>query len=151
MTTIAAPAVHRQWNKVKPLNHYTNDFTNTDGVRVSTPLYVDVPTMLRKQAFNAIREACSDVSDNGEQTNNNVTVVSFSTNQPAIEAYLGMSLDVLRGVLFQRGGLALDLILRIQSVTGQTLISEKDLTAAFKQKHDIVKAYMKENPFNALG
>lgn len=148
MTTPSAPAVHRNWQQSVPLNHYTNDYMSDKGVRVSTPLYIDVSSSMRKEAFNKLRELAKNSAEETQSTTGDVRVVSYSTMQPAIEAFLGMSLDVLRSVIFNRGGLQLDLVIRIQAITGQELISEKDITAAFKKKADLIKAYIKENTFN---
>ena len=149
MTTPAAPPVVRNWNEVKPLNHYSHDHILENGVRCSTPLYIDLTPTQRKELFNILRETCKQQGGNSVSPTTGLEVVSYATKQPEVEAFLGMTLDVLRGVIFQRGGLQIDLVLRIQAVTGLVLITEKDIAAAFKKKTDAVKSYIKEFQFDA--
>ena len=55
----AAPAAHRQWSTIQPLNHHSRDLHLETGVRVSTPVYVDLTTSQRKDLLNAIRTAAA--------------------------------------------------------------------------------------------
>jgi hypothetical protein len=50
-----------------------------------------------------------------------------------------MSLDVLRSVLFARGGIAADLFFKLQAIAGEEYVTDKDLTAAFKQRQSQLK------------
>ena len=54
----------------------------------------------------------------------------------------------LRNALFQRGGLDVTLCLKLQSITGVEIVSDKDFTAAFKEKQALVKAFSKAYPFD---
>ena len=50
-----------------------------------------------------------------------------------------MTVDVLRNVLFQRGGLPTDVVLKIQEITVVTDVTDKDLVAATKAKLAVIK------------
>ncbi|QNI75606.1 hypothetical protein [Synechococcus sp. MVIR-18-1] len=58
-----------------------------------------------------------------------------------------MQPDVLRGVLFQRGGLALDLIIRLQQVAGMEVLTEADIKKAFSARQKSVLNLVKETVF----
>ena len=59
MTAISAPSTFRNYNKVPPINASVNDATNKEGVRISLPIYIDLPTNLRKQLLNEMRSVCN--------------------------------------------------------------------------------------------
>ena len=150
MTTPSAPPTHRQWNTNLPLNHHSRDFTTEAGVRVSNPIYVDLTTTQRKDLLNAIRTRCFEpVEETQTGTVSGIRTVSSASQQPAIEGYLGLSLDVLRTVIFARGGLEIGLLIRLQSVAQMEVISQKELLAGLKSKMDIVKSYIAENQYGA--
>ena len=144
MTTLAT-----QHKRVKtPTNAATNDTYSSNGARISLPIYVDVSQHDRKQMLNGIRTAIYEQQPT--TTPNSVTglqVVNATNGQHEIEAYLGMTLDVLRTVLFSRGGMPLDLVLRLQSVSGYEVLSEADIKKAFKERQASVLSYMKENTY----
>ena len=149
MTAISYPSTVRNWQKRKALNHYTCDYHTEGGVRISLPVYIDVPTADRKTLLNAVREICATtVTTTPENTHGGISVVSQQTMQPQVEAYLGMALDVLRSMLFSRGGLSADLLLRLQEVTGIEYVTQKDIAAAFKARQGQIKTYVEENKFN---
>ena len=150
MTTIAAPQIHRPFNNAKPLNSASLDYTNSQGIRVSLPVYIDLSITQRKDLLNGVRAVANESSEVATpNTQSGISVASYSSKQGAVEAFIGMSLDVLRTVLFARGGLQLDLVLRLQQVAGIELVNEKDITAACKQRLDTVKSYIKQNVFEA--
>jgi hypothetical protein len=146
MTAIAYPTHVRKWNPTKPLNSASNDFHTEQGIRVSQPIYIDIPNTLRKELLNAVRTAASQQLEVEEtvQKISNIRTVSSSTRQPEIEEYLGMNLDVLRTVLFSRGGLQADLVFRLQQVTGLQFITAKDVKAAFKLRQNQLLGYLEE-------
>ena len=76
-------------------------------------------------------------------------VVEEVTNLTAeVEVYLGMTLETLRtSVLFQRGGLPMDLVLKLQHLTGIDAITDKEIATAFKSRQASVKSYISENSF----
>jgi hypothetical protein len=127
----------------KPINSSANDFTNAAGVRVSLPCYVDLTNTQRKELLNGVREAISATTTSSPKSISGITVETVSRASSDIEAHIGMNIDILRGVLFQRGGLEVSLVLRLQEVTGLTFVSDKDFTAAFKARHDLIKKYTK--------
>ena len=150
MTAISAPPVHRNWDERKVLNYAGADHHTEEGVRISLPIYIDVPNTKRKELLNAVRTVCSQqVSTTPANTHGSISVVSSQSLQPKVEAFLGMTVDILRSVLFSRGGLAVDLLFRLQSVTGMEVVTDKDLTAAFKARQAMVKDFKKEVVFNA--
>ena len=127
----------------KPINSSANDFTNESGVRVSLPCYVDLTNSQRKDLLNGVREAVSATTTSSPKSISGITVETVTRASSEVETYIGMNIDILRGVLFQRGGLEVSLVLRLQEVTGITFVSAKDFTAAFKARHDLIKSYTK--------
>lgn len=146
MTTLAT-----QHKRVKsPTNAATNDTYSSNGARISLPIYVDISQQDRKLMLNGIRTAIYEQQPT--TTPNSVTglqVVNATNGQHEVEAFIGMSLDVLRTVLFSRGGMPIDLVLRLQSVSGMEVLSEKDIKAAFKDRQASVLSYMKDNQYQA--
>ncbi|MDB4616753.1 hypothetical protein OAE23_01475 [Synechococcus sp. AH-551-E11] len=139
----------RNFVKTPPINSAGVDPVTTNGVRISMPIYIDVPNSQRKELLNAVREVISGgYSTRSTQTQSGLQVESASSSESDVESYLGLSLDNLRSVLFSRGGLPLDLLLKIQSVAGIEVMSEKELLAAFKSRQKYVQEWMKNNPFN---
>ena len=146
MTTLAT-----QHKRVKtPTNAASNDSYSSNGARISLPIYVDISQQDRKLMLNGIRTAIYEQQPT--TTPNSVTglqVVNATNGQHEVEAFIGMSLDVLRTVLFSRGGMPIDLVLRLQSVSGMEVLSEKDIKAAFKDRQASVLSYLKENTYQA--
>lgn len=136
----------------EPLNSAKSDYYTDSGSRVSTVLYLDIPMEKRKLLYNALRTKVELASyTNSPSTKSGIqTVTANSSALTNIETYVGVSLSVLRGVLFQRGGVALDLILRIQEASGVEVISTKELGAALDNRKKQVVNYIKENPFNCV-
>lgn len=150
MTNIAAPSTVRAYQNIPPLNRHQNDYNCENGTRVCLPCYIDPPITLRKELLNQVRELAKQPVEASQQpdTLTGISVVSYSTRQPDIEAYLGMSIDNLRNVLFQRGGLEVSLILKLQQVTGVEVITDKDFTAAYKARQALIKTFDKAYPFD---
>jgi hypothetical protein len=150
--TISAAPVFRNYDKIPPLNRHQNDHTTSEGVRICLPVYIDPPVSLRKELLNAVRTKCFEAIPSVTQPDSlsGLQVVSNNTHQPLIERYLGMTVDNLRNILFQRGGLEASLILKLESVTGIEVVSSKDWTAAFKKKQNLVKDFPGEYPFSTL-
>ena len=144
MTTLAT-----QHKMVKaPTNAATNDTYSSNGARISLPIYVDISQQDRKLILNGVRTRIYEQAPVSTPSSvSGLQVVSATNGQHEVESYLGMSLDVLRTVLFSRGGMPLDLVLRLQSVSGLEVLSEKDIKAAFKDRQASVLSYMKENTY----
>ena len=128
-------------------NSHLNDYYTQDGTRVCLPIYIDVPMSKRKELLNGIRDA-----QNSETTSSKPSTVSgltVETKNPRsnVHDFLGMQPDVLRGVLFQRGGLALDLIIRLQQVAGMEVLTEADIKKAFSARQKSVLNLVKETVF----
>ena len=151
MTSIAAPATRRAYQNIPPINKASNDYHCANGTRVCLPCYLDVPNSIRKNFLNSVRELASQPIEASKQPDSltDIKVMTYSTLQPDIEAYLGMSLDNLRNCLFSRGGLEVSLILKLEEITGIVVVTDKDLTAAFKKKQSQVKGFKKTYPLNA--
>ena len=146
--TIKAPDTVRQWKRIPPINAAGNDYISKDGVRISLPCYIDITMQQRKSLLNACRDACSSqVITSEPDSMSGIRVETTSNQQSDLESYLGMSLDVLRGVIFQRGGIEAGLLLRLQEATGVELVSEKDFNAAFKARLDVIKKYTSNYPY----
>lgn len=84
------------------------------------PLYVDAPSAIRKTLFNSIRD---------------------QKDQTSVTETLGMEISVLRTLLFQRGGIPLDLMLRMQTITGIDCLDETSIRDAFNHRLDTVLNY----------
>ena len=132
-----------------PINHHSNDFYMKEGVRICSPLYIDIPTATRKLLFNGVRTACQTTRNAPIQpdTASGIQVIESSAAQAEVETYLGMTVDNLRNVMFARGGLNLDLVLRLQNVSGIEVITEKDIATAFTSKKKVITQWVKENEF----
>ena len=115
MTTIAPAQLAVQ--NCPSINNAGNDYLNEQGVRISLPCYCDLTTSQRKELLNAVRSIASGTVKSEPSTISGLTVETASNQESDIESYLGVSLEVLRGVLFQRGGLEVSLLLRLQEAT----------------------------------
>jgi hypothetical protein len=133
------------------LNASSLDYVTENGSRVSCPVYVDVTMIERKALLNAIRQVCYQPSTTQVKSISGITVENSASKQQEVESFLGCSIDVLRSVLFQRGGLPVDLILRIQSVSGYEVISLKDLDAGLKSKLNNIKEFSRAYSFDSDG
>lgn len=134
MTSISAPPVHRQYIRTVPINSSSQDYSN-ETARISLPCYIDLNNNDRKTLLNGVRQACYQAAPaEASPSVSGISVQSSSNRQGEVEAFLGMSLDVLRTVLFQRGGLAADLLFKLQAVSGVEFVTDKDLKEAFKQR-----------------
>ena len=156
MSAIKAPDTYNVYQDIPALNKAENDFVTSSGVRVCTSVYVDIPMnsgdgMLgRKDIFNKLRSVCNRSISRAHQpkTMSGIQVQEFATLQPYVERYLGCSMDTLRSAIWwQRGALPIDIVLKVQSVIGETIISDKDHTAAFSKKAKEVKEFSKLYPF----
>ena len=137
--SIAAPAVSRPFVKTVPINSSSQDYSN-DTARISLPCYIDITNSHRKALLNAVRQACyQPATSEATRSISGISVQNSASRQSDIESFLGMSLDVLRTVLFQRGGLAADLLFKLQAVANIEYVSEKDLVAAFKARQAQIK------------
>ena len=131
------------------INSHINDYYTPDGTRVCLPIYIDVPMSKRKELLNGVRTAQSVESTSS--TPSSVSGLTVETKNPRsnVHDFLGMQPDVLRGVLFQRGGLALDLILRLQEVAEIEVLTEADIKKAFTARQKSVLNLVKETKFVA--
>ena len=131
---------------VKHINHFTNDFTTTDGVRICTPIYIDIPTAQRKEILNKVREiASTPAAVVTPITQSGISVQNSASQEQQIVQFLGLDLANLRNTLFQRGGLSVDLVLKLQAITGLVFVDQKTFAAAFKQKQAAIKSFMEEH------
>ena len=147
--TISAPTTVRQWQRVPPVNAAANDYLNPEGIRISSPVYIDLSTNQRKELLNGVREAVQAQPNTSQPDSvSGIRVETASSATSDVETYLGVSLDVLRTVLFQRGGIECGLLLRLQAVTGITFVSDKDFAAAFKAKQALIKSYLINYPYH---
>ena len=130
----------------EPINSAATDFFNEDGVRFSLPFYLDLPTQKRKDLLNGVREKIQSVRTSSSTPNSmsGISVDTFTTN--SVEQYIGMTMDVLRSVLFTRGGVPADLVLRLQAVSGITIVTDAELKKAFDNRKKTVLAYLTNFP-----
>lgn len=135
----------------EPINSASNDYYNEDGTRFSLPFYLDLPNQKRKELLNAVRETIQATTTTTSDVPSLSGIRVESYTGTSVEQYLGMSLSVLRGVLFQRGGLAADLVLRIQAITGVTVVTDAEVKKAFDSRKKMVLSYVTNNPPPANG
>ena len=149
-STIAAPTTSRPFQQTTAINSATHDLITDVEIRISSPLYVDLPNSLRKELFNGVRTACTapSVARTASASVSGIQVEESSNRAPDVESFIGMNIDTLRAVLFSRGGLPVDLVLRLQAVTGIVFVTEKDLNASVKKRATVIKKYITDNTFN---
>ena len=145
MTTATPSAATYQ--SAAPINSFHNDHTTESGVRVSSPIYLDIPMASRKALLNGVRCAADQLAVSAPPSASGIKVESTTNRRREVEFFLGMSLDVLRTALFQRGGLSVDLVMKLQAVSGIEVVSEKEINAAFKAKQTVVKDFISSYPF----
>ena len=128
------------------LNNWQNDFMNDLSVRVSCPLYVDVPQQLRKDLYSKLRSAVeTEKIISTPKTQSGISVATATPGGTRVEAAIGVSLDNLRSIMFSRGGLDVSLLLRIQCVLGEEVVTTKDIETALKNKISQVKEFIEIN------
>lgn len=138
----------RNFNAPPSLNSGRNDYTTKSGVRICSPLYIDIPQETRKAWLNELRSIASKTTVRKVTSASGISTETATNSDAAIESYLGLTLDTLRSsVLFQRGGIAIDMVLKLQSVTGIEVVSEKDIAAALKVRSEQVKAFITDHAF----
>lgn len=141
----------RNYAQTPVLNSAANDYNNVNGVRVSTPTYIDLTIQQRKELLNAIRTLTASVTTTQTSTSHTGLQVETPTSSLSnVESYLGMNLDVLRTALFSRGGIPIDLCLKLQSATGIEFVSIKDITAAYKAKEKHIKDWIANYSYDSV-
>lgn len=148
--TISAPATFNQFANIPPLNRSANDVVTDSGVRISTPLYIDLPMTTRKDILNRVRQLAMEPVEAKQQPNSlsGISVSSYSTKESAICFFLGMDISNLRNTLFSRGGLEASLLLKLQSICGVQYVTEKEICSAFDARKKLVKEFIKNHTFN---
>jgi hypothetical protein len=129
------------------LNSASNDYTTDTGVRVCIPLYIDIPITERKTLLNFVRHKAMEMNVSEVKSRSGISVATSTNQLSNIEAYLGCSLEVLRSLIFARGGIACDLVLKLQALTGYEAISMKEIDAALKHRLNTIKEYAKVNTY----
>ena len=132
----------------QPLNSAACDYHSEDGVRFSLPFYLDLSQQQRKQLFNAVRTtiAATTTSTSVPKSMSGISVETRTPVEYSVEQYIGLGIDVLRSVIHSRGGIPADLILRIQAVTGEVIVTDAQLKKAFDTRKKYVLDYVKNNP-----
>ena len=128
------------------LNNWQNDHTNDLSVRVSCPLYIDVPQQLRKDLYSKLRSTVeTEKIISTPKSQSGISVATATPGGTRVEAAIGVSLDNLRSIMFSRGGLDVTLLLRIQCVLGEEVVTTKDIETALKNKISQVKEFIALN------
>lgn len=131
------------------LNSWQNDYNTPEGVRISTPTYIDLSQNQRKLLFSAVRTAVeAHRTTSTPKTASGIVVETASPAATSIEAFIGISVNNLRSVLFSRGGVDITLILKLQAATGLVIVSASELEAAYKARIALIKSFVKETQFN---
>lgn len=146
MTTATPSAATYQ--SAAPINSFHNDHTTESGVRVSSPIYLDIPMASRKALLNGVRCAADQLAVSAPPSASGIKVESTTNRRREVEFFLGMSLDVLRTALFQRGGLSVDLVMKLQAVSGLSIVTDKEIDTALRSKMKTIKQYIKDNEFH---
>ncbi|WP_162175621.1 hypothetical protein [Synechococcus sp. KORDI-52] len=94
---------------------------------------------VRKEMLNNILSLASEAVIREVESATGIKVSGLTNAEAAVEGFLGVTVDVLRNVLFQRGGLPTDVVLKIQEITVVTDVTDKDLVAATKAKLAVIK------------
>lgn len=131
-----------------PLNSAGNDYISTDGVRISASTYIDLSQTQRKVLLNAVRDLASATVEETPRTQSGIKVATVSSGLSQVETYLGCSLGTLRELIFSRGGVSIDLVLKLQQATGLEFVTYKDIEQGFKAKLALIKAFAASNPYN---
>ena len=140
----------RQYNSPPPLNTSNTDFITKSGVRISAPLYVNISQEIRKEWLNELRRLASATTVREVTSASGISTETASRAESGIESYLGLTIDTLRSaVLFQRSGIPVDMVLKLQSVTGIVALTEKDIASALKARTEDVKAFIADHAFEA--
>lgn len=126
-----------------PLNASINDTMTDDGVRVSVPVYVDLTHNQRKEILNNLRTKAA-YTEYTPHTASGISTVTTVTPTTDIESFIGMSIEVLRGVIFQRGGMPVDLVLRLQKAAGVEFVNETTIKKAFTSKQKLIQTKLKD-------
>ena len=138
------------WNTkpFEPLNSAACDYHSEDGVRFSLPFYLDLSQQQRKQLFNAVRTtiAATTKSTSVPKSRSGISVETFSHGEYSLEQYIGLSIDLIRTLIHSRGGIPADMIVRIQAVTGEVIVTDAQLKKAFDTRKKYVLDYVKNNP-----
>jgi hypothetical protein len=133
----------------KTLNSATLDHNTEEGIRISLPIYVDIPMGVRKTLYNSVREEATRAATvlSSPKTVSGIQVTTYQVQENSVSQYLGASLDVLRTLIFQRGGLQLDLVLRLQEVAGYEVLTKEALAKAFDERKEACISYADHNPY----
>ncbi|ABB34628.1 hypothetical protein [Synechococcus sp. CC9605] len=138
----------RQYNSPPPPNTSSQDFITKSGVRTSAPLYVNISQETRKEWLNELRRLASATTVREVTSSSGISTETSINADAGIESYLGLTLDTLRSaVLFQRGGIPLDMVIKLQSVTGIEAVSEKDIASALKARVEDVNSFIADRAF----
>ena len=134
--------------RITHINSSSTDYTTNSGVRISSPVYIDLNNLQRKELLNACREVANATVDAPVHSQSGITVTHTTGGLNKLETYLGCSFDILRTALFQRGGIPAELVLKIQLATGLELVSLKEIEVALKAKAGVVKEYIAQHQYN---
>ena len=85
----------------------------SNGVAISTPIYIQLTKEQNKTILNAIRTA-------------------ISRDGVAVESEIGVSETNLRHLLFARNGLPERLLLKLQEVTGLEIVSKQQIENTYR-------------------
>jgi hypothetical protein len=141
MTTTLEPSLH--------INSWLNDYTTADGVRISTPTYIDLSQNQRKLLFSGVRSAIeAHRSTSTPSTVSGIVVETAGAASSSVEQFLGITVNNLRSVIFSRGGVDITLVLKLQAVTGIEIVPVKEIEAAYKARTALIKDFVKANQFN---
>ena len=144
MQAPSAPSTRRVFQQIPALNSALSDHYNEQQVRICMPIYLDLSTVQRKELLNGVRNAMRPTVSNSSGLSE-ISVQTASDN--GVEAYLGITFENLRNVIFQRGGIPIDLVMKLQSVTGIEFVSFKDMQAAFKHRQTVIKDWLAEHSY----
>lgn len=122
---------HNRYNSVVPT------VILESGLCISVPFYISLLPEHRKILLNKFREIKTqqliDAGFNPQTRSGNLVVqTAEAPPQTPIELELGMNEDNLRSALFNRQGIQERLVIKLQHLTGVTLVSKKDVEETYK-------------------
>lgn len=108
----------------------------SDGVGISCPVYINLTTDQSKGLLNAFRNVVAEqriqMGFNPKPVSSSLGELSVETSvlppQSQAEVELGMSVESLRYALFNKGGIAERIVLKLQELTGLVYVTSDQVS-----------------------
>ena len=118
----------------------TSTAIQPSGITVSTPIYISLPVEQRKAVLNSIRQIkTQQLMEMGWKLADQKGGYRFGTDESfeappltPVETELGCTEDHLRAALFSRHGMTERLLVKIQNLTGISVVHREQIEATYK-------------------